>query len=60
MTTNRYDDYEDDEQASEEEAAEAYKEWFWHKECELAEDALEMKLEQADLRRKELKESRYE
>jgi hypothetical protein len=51
---------DEEERCSDEEAAEAYKEWFWHKECERAEDALEARLEQADLRRKEIKESRYE
>ena len=47
---------DEEERCSEEEAAEAYKEWFWHKECERAEDSLEYKLECADMKRKELRE----
>lgn len=48
---------DEEERCSDEEYAEAYKEWLWEKEW--ASDGLELesKLEQADLRRKELKES---
>ena len=48
---------DEEERCSDEEYAEAYKEWLWLRDIKEQDEDLERKLEQADLRRKELKES---
>lgn len=47
---------DEEERCSEEEYAEAYKEWFWRSEVERQDEEMERKYEAADMRRKELKE----
>ena len=48
---------DEEERCSEEEYAEAYKEWFWLRDVERQDEEIERKYEAADMRRKEIKES---
>lgn len=47
---------DEEDRCNEEEYAEAYKEWLWQRDM-AQDDEWERKLEAADLRRKEIKES---
>ena len=49
---------DEEDRCSDEEYAEAYKEWLWLRDIKEQDEEMERKLEQADLRRKELIEEK--